>query len=189
MKIETGQGSIPLITLLGIWSISALNALPGLAVSPILGQMSTIFPHSSEFDIQLLSSLPSLLTIPFILLSGKLTERINNIVLLQVGLIIFALSGLLYMLSSRMWQLIAVSALLGIGSGMIVPLSTGLISLAGAGRPAYDIIEEQLSGQPAEVRHLVKSINDSLKAGKEVSNIPMGLMALFRPSVQPYLIS
>ena len=40
MKIETGQGTIPLITLLGIWSISALNALPGLAVSPILGQMS-----------------------------------------------------------------------------------------------------------------------------------------------------
>ena len=78
MKIETGQGTIPLITLLGIWSISALNALPGLAVSPILGQMSPIFPHSSEFDIQLLSSLPSLLTIPFILLSGKLTERINN---------------------------------------------------------------------------------------------------------------
>ena len=61
--------------------------------------------------------------------------------------------------------------------------------MAGAGRPAYDIIEEQLSGQPAEVRHLVKSINDSLKAGKEVSNIPMVLMALFRPSVQPYLIS
>ena len=91
MKIETGQGTIPLITLLGIWSISALNALPGLAVSPILGQMSTIFPHSSEFDIQLLSSLPSLLTIPFILLSGKLTERINNIVLLQVGLIIWDL--------------------------------------------------------------------------------------------------
>ena len=59
----------------------------------------------------------------------------------------------------------------------------------GAGRPAYDIIEEQLSGQPAEIRHLVKSINDSLKAGKEVSNIPMGLMTLFRPSVQPYLIS
>ena len=49
------------------------------------------------------------------------------------------------------------------------PKVKGFISLAGAGRPAYDIIEEQLSGQPAEVRHLVKSINDSLKAGKEVS--------------------
>ena len=134
MKIETGRGTIPLITLVGIWSISALSALPGLAVSPILGQLSTIFPHASEFDIQLLTSLPSLLTIPFILLSGKLTERVNNVRLLQVGLVVFALSGVLYLFSGQMWQLIAVSALLGIGAGIIVPLSTGLISRHFVGR-------------------------------------------------------
>lgn len=128
MRIQTGRGTIPLITLIGIWSISALNALPGLAVSPILGKLSAIFPHSTELDIQMLSSLPSLLIIPFIILSGKLTERINNIRLLQIGLGIFAFSGILYLLSTKMWQLIAVSALLGVGSGMIVPLSTGLIS-------------------------------------------------------------
>lgn len=128
MRIQTGQGTIPLITLIGIWSISALNALPGLAVSPILGKLSAIFPHSTELDIQMLSSLPSLLIIPFIILSGKLTEKINNIWLLQIGLGIFALSGILYLFSDKMWQLIAVSALLGVGSGLIVPLSTGLIS-------------------------------------------------------------
>lgn len=76
----------------------------------------------------MLSSLPSLLIIPFILLAGKLTERVNFIRLLQAGLAIFALSGVLYLLSGQMWQLIAVSALLGVGSGLIVPLSTGLIS-------------------------------------------------------------
>lgn len=43
MKIQTGQGTIPLITLIGIFSISALNALPGLAVSPILGDLNKIF--------------------------------------------------------------------------------------------------------------------------------------------------
>ena len=128
MRIQTGQGTIPLITLIGIWSISALNALPGLAVSPILGKLSVIFPHSTELDIQMLSSLPSLLIIPFIILSGKLTEKVNNIFLLQVGLVIFSLSGVLYLVSTKMWQLIAVSALLGVGSGLIVPLSTGLIS-------------------------------------------------------------
>ena len=128
MKIQTGQGTIPLITLICIWSISALNALPGLAVSPILGKLSVIFPKASELDIQMLTSLPSLLIIPFIILSGKLTERINNIWLLQSGLLIFALSGLLYLLSSKISQLIIISALLGIGSGLIVPLSTGLIS-------------------------------------------------------------
>lgn len=76
----------------------------------------------------MLTSLPSLLIIPFILLSGKLTEKVNNIKLLQAGLVIFTLSGLLYLFSDKMWQLIAVSALLGVGSGLIVPLSTGLIS-------------------------------------------------------------
>lgn len=128
MKIQTGRGTIPLIILVGIWSISALNALPGLAVSPILGKLSLIFPHATELDIQMLSSLPSLLVIPFILLSGKLTEKVNNILLLRTGLWIFLLSGVLYLLSGQMWQLIAVSALLGVGSGLIVPLSTGLIS-------------------------------------------------------------
>lgn len=128
MRIQTGRGTIPLITLIGIWSISALNALPGLAVSPILGKLSVIFPHSTELDVQMLSSLPSLLIIPFIILAGKLTERVNFIRLLQVGLAIFALSGILYLLAGKMWQLIAISAMLGVGSGMIIPLSTGLIS-------------------------------------------------------------
>lgn len=128
MKINTGQGTIPLITLIGIWSVSALTSLPGLAVSPILGELSTIFPHATEFDIQMLTSLPSLLIIPFVLLAGKLAEKRDFIRLLRVGLWLFAASGVLYLFSSRMWQLMAVSALLGIGAGLIIPLSTGLIS-------------------------------------------------------------
>ena len=128
MKVQTGQGTIPLITLVGIFSISALNALPGLAVSPILGDLNKIFPSATDLEIQMLSSLPSLLIIPFILLSGKLTEKVNNLLLLQIGLALSGASGILYLLSDKMWQLIAVSAMLGMGSGLIVPLSTGLIS-------------------------------------------------------------
>ena len=127
-EINTGQGTIPLITLIGIWSVSALTSLPGLAVSPILGELSTIFPHATELDIQMLTSLPSLLIIPFVLLAGKLAEKRDFIRLLRVGLWLFAASGVLYLFSSRMWQLMAVSALLGIGAGLIIPLSTGLIS-------------------------------------------------------------
>ena len=113
MKINTGRGTIPLITLIGIWSISALTSLPGLAVSPILGQLSTTFPDASELDIQMLSSLPSLLIIPFILLAGKLAEKRDFVRLLRAGLWMFAASGVLYLFSTKMWQLIAVSALLG----------------------------------------------------------------------------
>ena len=89
MKINTGQGTIPLITLIGIWSVSALTSLPGLAVSPILGELSTIFPHATELDIQMLTSLPSLLIIPFVLLAGKLAEKRDFIRLLRAGYFFF----------------------------------------------------------------------------------------------------
>ncbi len=65
----------------------------------------------------------------------------------------------------------------------------GVISLAGAGRPAYEIVEEQLVNQPLQVQAYVKEVNKKLRVGERVENIPMGLMALFRPSVQPYLTS
>ncbi|WP_195405661.1 MFS transporter [Bacteroides congonensis] len=128
MRIQTGQGTIPLITLIAIWSISALTSLPGLAVSPILGDLTKIFPEATDLDIQMLTSLPSLLIIPFILLGGKLTEKVDYVRILKIGLWLFAASGILYLISNKMWQLIVVSALLGIGSGLIIPLSTGLVS-------------------------------------------------------------
>lgn len=128
MKIQTGRGTIPLITLIAIWSVSALTSLPGLTVSPILGDLTKIFPKATDLDIQMLTSLPSLLIIPFVLLGGKLTEKVDFVRILQIGLWLFAASGVLYLLSNKMWQLIVVSALLGIGSGLIIPLSTGLIS-------------------------------------------------------------
>ena len=128
MKIQTGRGTSPLITLIAIWSISALTSLPGLAVSPILGDLTKIFPKATDLDIQMLTSLPSLLIIPFILLGGKLTEKVDFVRILKIGLWLFAASGILYLISNKMWQLIVVSALLGIGSGLIIPLSTGLIS-------------------------------------------------------------
>lgn len=63
------------------------------------------------------------------------------------------------------------------------------VSLAGAGRPAYDIIEEQMASQPEMVRREVTSINESLKRGEQVQQVPAYLQALYRASVQPYLIS
>jgi len=63
------------------------------------------------------------------------------------------------------------------------------ISIAGAGYPANEIIETQLASQPDEVQQNVARIDDSLKAGKTVNEIPSYLMSLYRPSVQPYMIS
>ena len=76
--------------------------------------------------------------------------------------------------------------------GMIAANKSGsdfYVSLEGAGRPAYDIIIEQLAGQPATVIAEVKRINAELIAGNTVADVDPGYYSLFRPSVQPYLIS
>ena len=128
MNINTGKGFITLKALLAIWSVSALTSLPGLAVSPILDKLTKIFPAASEFELQMLTSLPSLLIIPFVLLSGRWAEKLGFMRMLALGLWIFLLSGILYLLCNTMWQLIVVSALLGVGAGIIIPLSTALVS-------------------------------------------------------------
>lgn len=69
------------------------------------------------------------------------------------------------------------------------PKVKAFVSLAGAGRPAYEIIEEQVAAQPEMVRKEVAAANEALKQGKEVEKVAPYLQALFRPSVQPYLIS
>jgi uncharacterized protein len=65
----------------------------------------------------------------------------------------------------------------------------GFVSIAGAGRSADKILKEQLSSQPEQVKEMCFPIIDSLVAGKTVSNVNPALFSLFRPSVQPYMIS
>ena len=102
-----------------ICSVSAVVSLPGLAVSPIMGDLNRIFPHVSNLEIQMLTSIPSVLIIPFILLSGRLSVARNKIALLRTGLAIFFLSGVACLFARTMTQLIAVSCILGIGAGTV----------------------------------------------------------------------
>lgn len=127
MKIETGKGQISLIALVAIWSVSAVVSLPGLAISPILGDLNRIFPKASDLEIQMLTSLPSLLIIPFVLIAGHLSVGKDKLKILFAGLVIFFLSGVACLFAKSMVGLIVISCVLGIGAGMVVPLSTGLV--------------------------------------------------------------
>ncbi|MBG9456465.1 hypothetical protein ABE61_21225 [Lysinibacillus sphaericus] len=64
------------------------------------------------------------------------------------------------------------------------------VSIAGAGRPADEILLEQLKGQiiPEQQKELT-DILTSLKKGELVKNLSPNFQELFRSSVQPYLIS
>lgn len=127
MQIQTGKGTLSLLVLLAIWSVSAVSSLPGLAISPILGDLSRVFPKATELEIQLLTSLPSLLIIPFVLLAGKLSEGRDHRPLLLWGLGIFFVCGVLCLVVRSIGALILISSLIGVGAGMVIPLSTGLV--------------------------------------------------------------
>lgn len=127
MTITTGKGSLGLAAVVAIWSVSAIVSLPGLAISPIMGELDHIFPHAGELEIEMLESLPSLMIIPVMLLTGHRSVRGNKMRLLGIGTTIFFLSGVGCMLTRNIVWLIAIGGIMGIGAGMIIPLSTGLI--------------------------------------------------------------
>lgn len=126
--ISNGRGSIPLISLIALLSVSLTVNLPGLAVSPMLGKLADIFPHASQLEIQLLTLLPNLIIIPMILLSGKITTKRNQTMVLTMGLGIFLVAGVLYLFADSMPMLIGLGALLGVGCGLVVPIAAGLLS-------------------------------------------------------------
>ena len=66
------------------------------------------------------------------------------------------------------------------------------VSLAGAGRPIDVILKEQLAVQLKGKKKLLRAADEGLsklKKGELVEDAPKELFALFRPSIQPYLIS
>lgn len=128
MKIKTGRGTIGIRVLFAIYSISMVTSLPGLAISPILGDLETVFRNASNLHLQMLESLPSFIIVPFILLAGRLSLRLNKKKLLIAGLLVFFVCSIIYPFVRTLNLLLVVSAFLGIGAGMVIPFSTGLIA-------------------------------------------------------------
>ncbi len=66
------------------------------------------------------------------------------------------------------------------------------VSLAGAGRPIDVILKEQLTVQLKGKKKLLRAVDEGiskLKNGELVEDAPVELFGLFRPSVQPYMMS
>ncbi len=65
----------------------------------------------------------------------------------------------------------------------------GYISIAGAGRSADVVLKEQFAAAPDNIKEIIFPMLDTLKAGDTIASVPKYFYTLFRPSVQPYMIS
>jgi esterase/lipase len=97
---------------------------------------------------------------------------------------------------SRFSEVIVVGHSEGSLIGMIAcadnPKVSKYVSIAGVGVSADEILKEQLLTQLADNQGLKNQIwqyIDELKQGNLLENVPQSLYVLFRPSVQPYMIS
>jgi pimeloyl-ACP methyl ester carboxylesterase len=82
-------------------------------------------------------------------------------------------------------------ALVGMLAAQRRPSLSRLVLVAGAGFPVGQLIRRQLAAAsiPQPLRDAAERVLAALEAGRRVEDVPPDLAALFRPSVQPYLIS
>jgi alpha-beta hydrolase superfamily lysophospholipase len=65
-----------------------------------------------------------------------------------------------------------------------------VVSIAGAGRRASVLMRGQIEGQlPPDIAQPALAALDALEAQQQVDEVPDALVLLFRPTVQPYLMS
>ena len=70
------------------------------------------------------------------------------------------------------------------------PEICGIILISGAGRKASDVLREQLGAMlPDPLKQQAFDAILELESGRSIASPPPQLLALFRPSVQPYMIS
>ena len=111
-----------------ILSLSILTVLSSMAVSPALGQIRLAFPDASDLAIEMILTLPPLIIIPTGLISGRLAGRVPKRTIVLIGMVIYLLAGVGGGFMNSMVMLLVSRALLGVGTGLIAPLSLSLIA-------------------------------------------------------------
>lgn len=111
-----------------ILSLSLITVMSGAAAAPALGAISVYFLNANPLLIKLIITLPSLSIILTLLLFSRISKKISTKSIAILGLILYVLGGCGAGFVNNIYLLLVFRMILGIGVGLIMPLSTGLIS-------------------------------------------------------------
>lgn len=111
-----------------IISISMATVMAGAAISPALGLIAKAFPEADSVLIKLILTAPSLMIIPFSFLASFLTSKITKRSILMIGLLIYLIGGVGAQFANSIEVLLSFRLILGIGVGLVMPLSMSLIN-------------------------------------------------------------
>jgi len=111
-----------------ILSISLLTVMAGAAMAPALVAIKKYFDYCNPLTVQLIVSLPALFIIVTTFFFRPLCRLMRTRTLALVGLILYVVAGAGAFFVDDIFTLLVFRALLGVSVGMIMPLSTGLLS-------------------------------------------------------------
>ncbi len=129
-QIKSGYGSkmLPFWAVFNLYIIFICTSIPGLAISPIMGDLTKIFPGTSALETQMLEVGPNFAAIPFVFLGGWIGTKFNNNRLTFWTCLFFGCMGVLFFFVKSMIMLILLSFLIGIAAGILSPLASAFIA-------------------------------------------------------------
>ena len=126
--MESNSSVNPKILVATILSMSLLTVMAGAAVAPALNAVCAHFSDVNPLLIQFVVSMPALFIILTNLCFPAICRRTRTRTIAIVGLTLYVVSGSGAFFIDNIFLLLTLRALLGISVGMIMPLSTGLLS-------------------------------------------------------------
>ncbi len=111
-----------------ILSISLLTVMAGAAMAPALWAVKAHFADRPDLLVQFIVSLPALFIIITNLCFTRLCRLFKTKTLAITGLVMYVLCGAGAFFIDDIAAILVLRALLGVSVGMIMPLSTGLLS-------------------------------------------------------------
>ncbi len=113
---------------LTILSLSIITVMAGAAVAPALDQIRRNFADTSPLLIQMILTVPGLFIMLTNLSFTRISARFKTKAIAISGLILYLVGGLMGGCVNNIYLLLFFRMILGIGTGLIMPLSTGLIA-------------------------------------------------------------
>lgn len=111
-----------------LYALASITVLAGAAVAPALDEIAGNFPQVDPIFIKMLITIPAIMVIPFSMISHKLSEHFGKKRVLLIGLFLYFVGGCGGGLVSNIWLLLGSRAVLGMGMGIITPVSHALPS-------------------------------------------------------------
>lgn len=111
-----------------ILSMSLLTVMAAAAIAPAMGIIRQHFASAPDMAVQLIISLPALFIIMTNLCFPRISRSLGTKTIAVIGLVIYICAGAGCYFIDNIAAILVMRALLGVSVGLIMPLSTGLLS-------------------------------------------------------------